>query len=82
MTGGAHDVPVGDSRDGVGAKNIRSSSASLNRERLGALVLVLLDSNRSLLQSCTIIYNDERKWSVSVEKSFAVSGILKRYKVS
>ena len=47
-------------RYGVGARNIRSASASVNRERLSASVQGLLDSNRSLLQSCTIIYNDGR----------------------
>ena len=36
-------------RRGVGARKIRSASASVNREHLGASVQGLLDSNRSLL---------------------------------
>ena len=58
-------------RYGVGARNIRSASASVNGERLGASMQGLLDSNRSLLQSCTIIYNNGRWRAVLVEKGFA-----------
>ncbi len=60
-------------RYGVGARNTSSASASGCCERLGALVPVLLELNRSLPQSCTKIYNDDRRRVILVEKGFAVN---------
>ena len=42
-------IGAGRAGHGVGARKIRSASASVNREHLGASVQGLLDSNRSLL---------------------------------
>ena len=56
---------------GGGARKIRAASGSVNCTRLGASVRGLLDSNRSMLQSCTIIYNNKRWRAVLIEMGFA-----------
>jgi hypothetical protein len=44
------------------------ASASGYCERLGALMHVQFGSNRSILQICTIIYNDERLSAVWLKR--------------
>lgn len=64
-------VGAGRAMCGSGARKIGADSGSVYGERLGESVQGLLESNRSILQPCKIIYNDDCWRAILIEKGLA-----------